>query len=177
MLGCFVSARTCESGVCARGCVCQAGEGRDALAKCIYSSLFDWLVDRINASLADNRKCSSSISILDIYGFESFQNNSFEQLCINYANERLQQLFNQHLFKLEQDEYTAEEIDWTEVKFEDNKVGIRRFSLLYSCLAAQVVRGGCRRCVVDAFFPCRTNGMVLSTLCRKYCPVLRTLFI
>jgi len=99
----------------------QAGEGRDALAKCIYSSLFDWLVDRINASLADNRKCSSSISILDIYGFESFQNNSFEQLCINYANERLQQLFNQHLFKLEQDEYTAEEIDWTEVKFEDNK--------------------------------------------------------
>ena len=106
---------------------------RDALAKSIYSCLFDWLVEQINKSLAvGKRRTGRSISILDIYGFESFevsvsiypstclfvfayavltvvlfylfyQRNSFEQFCINYANERLQQHFNRHLFKLEQE--------------------------------------------------------------------------
>jgi myosin heavy subunit len=59
---------------------------------------------------------------LDIYGFESFADNSFEQLCINLANERLQQQFNQHVFKEEQDEYQREGIDWSYVKFVDNQV-------------------------------------------------------
>ncbi|XP_061352348.1 myosin-1-like isoform X2 [Gastrolobium bilobum] len=100
----------------------QAIDARDALAKSIYASLFDWLVEQINKSLAvGKRRTGRSISILDIYGFESFNRNSFEQFCINYANERLQQHFNRHLFKLEQEEYIQDGIDWTKVEFEDNQ--------------------------------------------------------
>ncbi|CAN0909026.1 VIII-1 [Linum grandiflorum] len=100
----------------------QAMDARDALAKSVYSSLFDWLVEQINKSLAvGKRRTGRSISILDIYGFESFDRNSFEQFCINYANERLQQHFNRHLFKLEQEEYILDGIDWTKVDFEDNQ--------------------------------------------------------
>lgn len=72
-----------------------AEDTRDALAKAVYASLFRWLVTRVNAFLAVGKKVSgTSLSILDIYGFECFMENSFEQLCINYANERLQQQFN-----------------------------------------------------------------------------------
>ncbi|CAH2053262.1 unnamed protein product [Thlaspi arvense] len=100
----------------------QAIDARDALAKSVYSCLFDWLVEQINKSLAvGKRRTGRSISILDIYGFESFDKNSFEQFCINYANERLQQHFNRHLFKLEQEEYIQDGIDWTRVDFEDNQ--------------------------------------------------------
>ncbi|KAH6771045.1 myosin 1 [Perilla frutescens var. hirtella] len=100
----------------------QAMDTRDALAKSIYSCLFDWLVEQINKSLAvGKRRTGRSISILDIYGFESFERNSFEQFCINYANERLQQHFNRHLFKLEQEEYIQDGIDWAKVDFEDNQ--------------------------------------------------------
>ncbi|CAN1812414.1 VIII-1 [Linum perenne] len=100
----------------------QAMDTRDALAKSIYACLFEWLVEQINKSLAVGKKRTGrSISILDIYGFESFQRNSFEQFCINYANERLQQHFNRHLFKLEQEEYIQDGIDWTKVDFEDNQ--------------------------------------------------------
>ncbi|KAI4328583.1 hypothetical protein L6164_020923 [Bauhinia variegata] len=100
----------------------QAIDARDALAKSIYACLFDWLVEQINKSLAvGKRRTGRSISILDIYGFESFERNSFEQFCINYANERLQQHFNRHLFKLEQEEYIQDGIDWNKVEFEDNQ--------------------------------------------------------
>ncbi|XAR64014.1 Myosin ATPase [Bertholletia excelsa] len=100
----------------------QAIDARDALAKSIYSCLFDWLVEQINKSLSvGKRRTGRSISILDIYGFESFDRNSFEQFCINYANERLQQHFNRHLFKLEQEEYIQDGIDWAKVDFEDNQ--------------------------------------------------------
>ena len=72
-----------------------AEDSRDALAKAVYAALFRWLVTRVNAFLAVGKKVSGvSLSILDIYGFECFMENSFEQLCINYANERLQQQFN-----------------------------------------------------------------------------------
>ncbi|KAG1368196.1 Myosin-2 heavy chain [Cocos nucifera] len=99
----------------------QATDTRDALAKSIYASLFDWLVEQINKSLQMGKcRTGRSISILDIYGFESFHKNSFEQFCINYANERLQQHFNRHLFKIEQEEYTEDGIDWTNVQFVDN---------------------------------------------------------
>ncbi|KAK4776584.1 hypothetical protein SAY86_005272 [Trapa natans] len=102
--------------------VSQASDSRDALAKSIYACLFDWLVEQINKSLsAGKRRTGRSISILDIYGFESFDRNSFEQFCINYANERLQHHFNRHMFKLEQEEYIQDGIDWARVDFEDNQ--------------------------------------------------------
>ncbi|KAI9837583.1 MAG: hypothetical protein M1819_007234 [Sarea resinae] len=102
----------------------QAIVVRDSVAKFIYSSLFDWLVANINHSLATEDVLSrvhSFIGVLDIYGFEHFAKNSFEQFCINYANEKLQQEFNQHVFKLEQEEYLREQIDWTFIDFSDNQ--------------------------------------------------------
>ncbi|KAI9392863.1 hypothetical protein POPTR_006G145700v4 [Populus trichocarpa] len=94
---------------------------RDALAKTIYSRLFDWLVDKINNSIGQDPNSKSLIGVLDIYGFESFKFNSFEQFCINFTNEKLQQHFNQHVFKMEQEEYTKEEINWSYIEFVDNQ--------------------------------------------------------
>jgi len=79
-----------------------ASSNRDALVKVIYSRLFDWLVGRINASIGQDPQAFASIGLLDIYGFESFTFNDLEQFCINLANEKLQQHFNQHVFKWEQ---------------------------------------------------------------------------
>ncbi len=105
----------------------QAYNSRDAIAKALYSKLFDFLVFKINKAISnkdESSKVKSSnirkIGLLDIFGFENFENNSFEQLCINYANERLQQYFNNHIFKLEQETYKKEGIDWTQVDFIDN---------------------------------------------------------
>ncbi|KFM24157.1 Myosin-2 heavy chain [Auxenochlorella protothecoides] len=98
-----------------------AAEGRDALAKALYARLFDWLVRQVNVALVAAGAPRASIAVLDIYGFEAFATNSFEQLCINYANERLHQQFNAHLFKLEQAVYRDEGIDWTDVEFVDNQ--------------------------------------------------------
>ncbi|WKA03202.1 hypothetical protein VitviT2T_021326 [Vitis vinifera] len=94
---------------------------RDGFAKTIYSRLFDWLVDKINVSIGQDPNSKSLIGVLDIYGFESFKTNSFEQFCINFTNEKLQQHFNQHVFKMEQEEYTKEEIDWSYIEFVDNQ--------------------------------------------------------
>eukprot|EP00794_Sanderia_malayensis_P008852 gene8852-9800_t len=89
-----------------------------ALAKAIYERLFKWLVARINKSLdRSKREGASFIGILDIAGFEIFQLNSFEQLCINYTNEKLQQLFNHTMFILEQEEYQKEGIEWKFIDF------------------------------------------------------------
>jgi myosin-5 len=102
----------------------QAIVVRDSVAKFVYSSLFDWLVDSINHALATDEvlaRVKTFIGVLDIYGFEHFAKNSFEQFCINYANEKLQQEFNAHVFKLEQEEYLREQIDWTFIDFSDNQ--------------------------------------------------------
>uniref|UniRef100_A0A803V195 Myosin VC n=1 Tax=Ficedula albicollis TaxID=59894 RepID=A0A803V195_FICAL len=99
----------------------QAANARDALAKKIYSHLFDFIVDRINQALQFPGKQHTFIGVLDIYGFETFDVNSFEQFCINYANEKLQQQFNLHVFKLEQEEYMKEDIPWTLIDFYDNQ--------------------------------------------------------
>ncbi|XP_047336322.1 myosin-11-like [Impatiens glandulifera] len=99
----------------------SAAISRDGLAKTIYSRLFDWLVNKINVSIGQDPDSKSLIGVLDIYGFESFKNNSFEQFCINFTNEKLQQHFNQHVFKMEQEEYTKEAIEWSYIEFVDNQ--------------------------------------------------------
>ncbi|GLE05065.1 hypothetical protein PINS_up014049 [Pythium insidiosum] len=104
----------------------QASSSRDALAKALYAKVFDWMVVTINASLSSshsslsNSATISTIGVLDIFGFESFVHNSFEQLCINYANEKLQQKFTQDVFKAVQDEYASEEITWDHIAYADN---------------------------------------------------------
>ncbi|KAK0946793.1 class II myosin [Friedmanniomyces endolithicus] len=102
--------------------IAQATASRDALAKTIYTKMFDWIVQRVNQSLRARGAAAHSIGILDIYGFEIFEKNSFEQLCINYVNEKLQQIFIQLTLKTEQEEYEREQIQWTPIKYFDNKV-------------------------------------------------------
>uniref|UniRef100_A0A671UN64 Myosin VIIB n=1 Tax=Sparus aurata TaxID=8175 RepID=A0A671UN64_SPAAU len=103
----------------------QAVDGRDAFVKAIYGKLFLWVVDKINAAIykksEDSEEVQQSIGLLDIFGFENFSKNSFEQLCINFANEQLQQFFVKHVFKLEQDEYARENIVWKHIDYQDNQ--------------------------------------------------------
>ncbi|XP_055693638.1 unconventional myosin-XV isoform X1 [Lutzomyia longipalpis] len=99
----------------------QALDMRDAFAKALYSGLFSWLVSRINSIVhKGGTHDAQRISILDIFGFEDLAENSFEQLCINYANENLHLYFNKHVFKLEQAEYARERLEWTPLTWEDN---------------------------------------------------------
>ena len=100
----------------------QALATRDTLAKAIYNTLFEWIVERVNQSLVSQGESAKSVGILDIYGFEIFQSNSFEQICINYVNEKLQQIFIQLTLKAEQDEYIAEQIKWTPIDYFNNQV-------------------------------------------------------
>ncbi|XP_075220204.1 unconventional myosin 61F isoform X2 [Lycorma delicatula] len=96
---------------------------RDALAKAIYDRLFTWLVKRLNKSLQPTQHINNTVmGILDIYGFEIFQQNSFEQFCINYCNEKLQQIFIELTLKSEQEEYLREGIEWEPVPYFNNKV-------------------------------------------------------
>ncbi|XP_076969615.1 unconventional myosin-VIIa isoform X5 [Tamandua tetradactyla] len=104
----------------------QALDVRDAFVKGIYGRLFVWIVDKINAAIykppsQEVKNSRRSIGLLDIFGFENFSVNSFEQLCINFANEHLQQFFVRHVFKLEQEEYDLESIDWLHIEFTDNQ--------------------------------------------------------
>ncbi|XP_069836994.1 unconventional myosin-IXa isoform X2 [Dendropsophus ebraccatus] len=101
---------------------------RDSLAKSLYSALFDWIVFRINHALLninskaiDEGSQTLSIGVLDIFGFEDYGSNSFEQFCINFANERLQHYFNQHLFQLEQEQYRLEGISWSNINYTNNE--------------------------------------------------------
>ena len=110
--------------------VAMAEDKRDALAKMTYSGVFLWLVDAINKTLVDNIGQNADndvyekrgfIGVLDIYGFETFETNGYEQLLINYCNEKLQRHFNRHLFEVEQSLYSSEGIDWTYITFNDNR--------------------------------------------------------
>ncbi len=103
----------------------EAEAARDALAKFVYEKLFDWIVIRVNKSIGVTDKSLAAknfnISILDIFGFEIFEHNLFEQLCINYTNEKLQQFFNQHTFKKEEEVYRFEGINFDHVHYIDNQ--------------------------------------------------------
>ncbi|KAI8584101.1 hypothetical protein K450DRAFT_218149 [Umbelopsis ramanniana AG] len=102
--------------------VTQANSVRDALCKAIYETLFEWIVARVNVSLKNRSASQHVLGVLDIYGFEIFEENSFEQLCINYVNEKLQQIFIELTLKAEQEEYVREQIKWTPIDFFNNKI-------------------------------------------------------
>ena len=89
----------------------------ESLARGLYERMFSYLVERVNRSIDKPAARSTFIGVLDIAGFEIFEVNSFEQLCINYTNERLQQFFNHHMFILEQEEYKKEGIEWKFIDF------------------------------------------------------------
>uniref|UniRef100_A0A3B3QQJ8 Myosin Ic, paralog b n=1 Tax=Paramormyrops kingsleyae TaxID=1676925 RepID=A0A3B3QQJ8_9TELE len=105
----------------------QAASARDALSKAVYGRAFTWLINKLNMSLAfrdpvyPTGRCAAAIGLLDIYGFEVFQHNSFEQFCINYCNEKLQQLVIELTLKQEQDDYVAEGVTWEPVQYFNNK--------------------------------------------------------
>lgn len=116
---------------------------RDTLAKTIYFELFNWLTQKLNSTISNSDDAKSSqthlryptVGLLDIFGFEIFDDNSLEQLCINYANEKLQYHFNEHVFVIEQNQYKSEGIAWTGIDFEDNSKTIallegRPFSIM-----------------------------------------------
>eukprot|EP00039_Didymoeca_costata_P005765 m.84380 g.84380 ORF g.84380 m.84380 type:complete len:1004 (+) comp12964_c0_seq1:176-3187(+) len=101
----------------------RAADARGTLCKSIYQRLFSWICERINKSIAaDDRGIKAVIGVLDIYGFEIFSQNGFEQFCINYCNEKLQQLFIELTLKTEQDEYVREGVKWTPIDYFNNKV-------------------------------------------------------
>ncbi|XP_064410770.1 myosin-IIIa [Latimeria chalumnae] len=104
----------------------KAADVRDAMAKALYGRLFSWIVNRINSLLKPDKLLSEedkglNIGILDIFGFENFKRNSFEQLCINIANEQIQFYFNQNIFAWEQNEYLNEKVDARVIEYEDNR--------------------------------------------------------
>ncbi|CAG5130111.1 unnamed protein product, partial [Candidula unifasciata] len=104
----------------------EASHARDAMAKALYGRLFSWIVNRISSLLKPTHTDRSgdeylSVGLLDIFGFENFKTNSFEQLCINIANEQIQYYFNQHIFAWELEEYKNEGISATSVTYVDNR--------------------------------------------------------
>ncbi|XP_055612970.1 unconventional myosin-IXb-like, partial [Uranotaenia lowii] len=138
----------------------EAIAARDALAKCLYGALFDWIVLQVNHALLNKDQTvhtGHSIGVLDIFGFEDFDlQNSFEQLCINYANEHLQYYFNLHVFKYEQKEYKREGIKWTDIEFMDNSGCLQLFESKPSGLL----------CILDDL--CNFPGATNETLLQKF---------
>ncbi|XP_025411896.1 unconventional myosin-IXb-like isoform X3 [Sipha flava] len=140
----------------------EAVAARDAMAKCLYGALFDWIVLQVNHALLSKKDTlrdhqGNSIGVLDIFGFEDFgASNSFEQFCINYANEHLQYYFNQHVFKYEQEEYRKEGIKWSDIDFLDNT----------GCLQMIEGKPNGLLCVLDD--QCNFPGSSSDTLLQKF---------
>ncbi|XP_043990596.1 unconventional myosin-IXb [Gambusia affinis] len=111
----------------------EAMSARDSMAKSLYSALFDWIILHINHAMINRRDMEESVSclsigVLDMFGFENLQRNSFEQLCINYASEKQQFYINQNIFKFEQEVYVSEGITWENLNFTDNSDCIQLIS-------------------------------------------------
>lgn len=99
----------------------MAENNRDALLKNVYGNMFNWIILRINKTLTSKQAASKLVGVLDIFGFEIFESNSFEQFCINFTNEKMQQHFNEQIFTMEQEEYKSDQIDVAHVGFIDNQ--------------------------------------------------------
>ena len=156
----------------------QAEKALEALMKATYAAIFAFIVKGINESIEANERGlgseqTSSVAILDIFGFESFETNSFEQLCINYCNEALQQQFNRFVFKAEQAEYEYEGIEWSNIQFTDNQEALDliedRRTGIFSVLDEQ-----CRlqRCTDNSFVralydKCDTNAYFVASPIQK----------
>ncbi|CAN4102837.1 unnamed protein product [Withania somnifera] len=146
----------------------QATDRRDTLAKFIYSNLFDWIVDQMNRNLAIGKEqTGKSINVLDIYGFESFKRNTFEQFLINYANERLQQHVNRHLLKLELEEYELAGIDWSKVDFKDNQECLDLFEKKPIGLISLLNEESNSLKATDLTFTCKLKQHIKSCPCFK----------
>ncbi|KAJ9568038.1 hypothetical protein OSB04_004004 [Centaurea solstitialis] len=144
----------------------QAIDKRDALAQFVYESLFSWLVGEINRSLEGGKQHTDrTISIIDIYGFESFQKNSFQQFLINYADERLQQHFIRHLCKLEQEEYELDGIHWKKVHFEDNQECLDLFEKKPMGIISILDEGSKSSTATDATFTNKIKRHLSSNEC------------
>ncbi|CAH0493481.1 unnamed protein product [Peronospora farinosa] len=141
--------------------VAQALSTRDSVVKTLYSNLFNWLVGRINRSIEYKEEAGGNqfIGVVDIFGFEIFEHNRLEQLCINYANEKLQQLFGRFVFRMEQDQYVAEEIPWQFVDYPNNDVCValveKRHTGIFSLLDEQclIPRGNDEK-LANKYFEC-----------------------
>lgn len=150
----------------------QAKFSIDALSKSLYEKLFQYLVDKINESFTistnltndifDGSNIENYIGILDIAGFEIFKKNSFEQLCINYTNEKLQQFFNHHMFELEQSEYMKEGISWNYIDFGselkptieliEGMINNKRQPNIFSILNEECIVNGTDKSFIDKLF-------------------------
>ncbi|XP_060939757.1 unconventional myosin-IXb isoform X2 [Limanda limanda] len=111
----------------------EASKMRDSMAKSLYSALFDWIVLHINLAMLNRRDMEDSVSclsigVLDMFGFENLHTNGFEQLCINYTNEKLQHYINQNIFKLKQEDYVSEGLTWQNIEYSDNSGCIKLIS-------------------------------------------------
>lgn len=135
----------------------QSVDVRDAFVKGIYGRLFILIVKKINSAIYKPRASArNAIGVLDIFGFENFDQNSFEQFCINFANENLQQFFVQHIFKLEQEEYNHEGINWQHIEFVDNQDALDLIAIKQLNIMALVDE--------EAKFPKGTDQTMLAKL-------------
>jgi myosin heavy subunit len=107
----------------------QAGVAAASLSQALYSSMFNFIIHQINSAVIPPSGSFRSIGLLDIFGFEIFAVNKFEQLCINYTNEKLQNLFNHHMFELELQEYATEDVDIAQISFHDNNTTVALFEM------------------------------------------------
>jgi myosin-5 len=160
--------------------VAGAAAAVDALAKAVYTRTFDWLVGRINASSAapgGAAQVAGNVNLLDIFGFEHFEHNTFEQFCINYANEKLQQKFTQDVFASVQSEYEEEGVPWQRIEFPDNGDVLRlvegRMGLL-ALLNEECLRGAQGS---DASFVAKLHAMHAENPCVGHHKLQQAAFI